>query len=49
MVIAGISVTVTIIGLEVGHRIGRQIEYDAGMLGGSVLAALGLPITAGLF
>lgn len=49
MVIAAISVTITIIGLELGHRIGRQIEYDAGMLSGSVLAAVGLAITAGLF
>jgi putative Mn2+ efflux pump MntP len=47
-IIAAVSVTASLIGLELGHRIGRRIEYDAGLLGGGVLAAVGVAIAVGL-
>jgi manganese efflux pump family protein len=47
-IIAAISVTASLIALELGHRIGRRIKYDAGLLGGGVLAAVGIAIAAGL-
>jgi putative Mn2+ efflux pump MntP len=47
-IIAAVSVTASLIGLEVGHRIGRQIEYNLGILGGGVLTAVGIAIAAGL-
>jgi manganese efflux pump family protein len=47
-IIAAVSVIASLIGLELGHRIGRRIEYDAGLLGGGVLAAVGVAIATGL-
>jgi tetrahydromethanopterin S-methyltransferase subunit G len=34
--------------LEVGHRIGRRIEYDVGILAGGVLTAVSIAIGVGL-
>jgi hypothetical protein len=40
------TVSVSPSGIELGHRTGRRIEYDARLLAGRVLAAVGIVIAA---
>ncbi len=47
IVIAVVSVGMSLIGLEVGRRLGRSVEQWSGELGGAVLALVGILIATG--
>jgi len=42
-----VSVGMSLIGLEVGRRLGRSVEQWSGELGGAVLALVGILIATG--
>ena len=46
--IGGVSVALTLLGLEIGNRVSARLERGAQLLGGGVLIALGLALAAGL-
>jgi putative Mn2+ efflux pump MntP len=47
-VIAGVSVGMSLVGLEVGRRLGRSVEKWSGELGGVVLILVGILIASGV-
>lgn len=46
--IGGVSVALTLLGLEIGSRVGARLERRGQVLGGVVLIGLGLALAAGL-
>jgi putative Mn2+ efflux pump MntP len=48
LVIAGVSVGLSLIGLELGGRIGERFEKTSELLGGGVLVAVGVAIALGV-
>jgi len=47
--IAAVSVALSLIGLEIGHRLGAATERASGSVGGAVLVLVGVAIAAGVF
>jgi putative Mn2+ efflux pump MntP len=48
-VIASVSVAMSLLGLELGQRLGRSIEQRSHQIGGAVLVLVGASIAAGAF
>lgn len=48
VVIAVVSVGMSLVGLEIGRRLGRSVEKWSGELGGAVLILVGILIAAGI-
>lgn len=48
IVITAASVGLSLVGLELGSRLGAQIEHNSEILGGVVLAAVGVAVLTGL-
>jgi manganese efflux pump family protein len=46
--IGGVSIALSLLGLEIGSRVGARLERRGQLLGGAVLIALGLALAAGL-
>jgi putative Mn2+ efflux pump MntP len=46
--IGGVSVALSLLGLEIGSRVGARLERRGQLLGGAVLIGLGLALAAGL-
>ncbi len=49
VLIGVISVSLSLLGLELGHRVGRSMEQGSGLLGAAVLVAVGAAILLNLF
>jgi putative Mn2+ efflux pump MntP len=47
-VIAAVSVSMSLVGLELGDRLGARFETWSGELGGGVLVLVGLALAVGL-
>jgi putative Mn2+ efflux pump MntP len=47
--IGAVSVAMSLVGLELGHRLGRRVEEWSEELGGGVLILVGIAIALGLF
>jgi putative Mn2+ efflux pump MntP len=43
-----VSVALSLLGLEIGSRVGARLERRGQLLGGAVLIGLGLALAAGL-
>ncbi|PZS03293.1 MAG: manganese efflux pump, partial [Chloroflexi bacterium] len=48
VVIGAVSVSMSLIGLELGHRLGRRLEQWSEELSGGVLVLVGLSLASGL-
>jgi len=48
VLMAVVSVAMSLVGLELGHRVGRRIEQWSEEIGGGVLIAVGMALGAGL-
>jgi putative Mn2+ efflux pump MntP len=49
VVIAVVSVAMSLVGLEIGTRLGESVEQWSGKLGGAVLVLVGVAIASGIF
>ena len=49
LLIAGVSVAMSVVGLELGNRVGRRAGRWSEEIGASVLVLVGLAVAAGLF
>lgn len=48
VLMAGVSVAMSLVGLELGHRLGRRVEEWSEEIGGGVLILVGVALAAGL-
>ena len=48
VVIAVVSVGMSLVGLELGNRLGASVERWSAQMGGAVLIVVGIAITSGL-
>lgn len=48
LTISAVSVAMTLVGLELGSRLGTTIEHHSATAGGAVLIAVGIALTAGI-
>lgn len=48
LVIGGVSATMSLVGLEAGHRLGRVVERWSAELSGALLIVVGIAVGAGL-
>lgn len=48
-VIAAVSVGLSIVGLELGARLGARVEHNSELIAGVALAAIGFALVAGVF
>jgi putative Mn2+ efflux pump MntP len=49
IIIGTVSLTMSLIGLELGHRLGTKTGERGKLLGGLVLAAVGIAVASGVF